>query len=90
MFTHTLLLFAPPPSQLAGDFKGATKLVVLILAVNRIVSVAVEAFQNLKAFRVKPDHFNPTNADGSDYTNAIGVGAHLSHACARVWLPVCL
>ena len=38
------------------------------------MSVALEAFGDLPAFRVLPEDFNPTNADGSPYTNAYGAG----------------
>ena len=57
-----------------GDFLGAQRLVMLTLGGNRITSVATEAFANLAAFQVKPSEFNPTNADGTPYTDGYGVG----------------
>ena len=65
----------------AGDFAGATQLVLLTLAGNRIVSVAAEAFANLKALQFKPEEFEPTNADGTPY-EVVGVGKFDS--CALV------
>ena len=58
----------------AGDFAGATQLVMLTLAGNRIVSVAAEAFANLKALQFKPEEFVPTNEDGTPYMNTYGLG----------------
>ena len=57
-----------------GDFFGAVRLVVLTLGGNRITKVAPEAFVNLAAFRVKPNEFKPTNADGTPYQDAYGIG----------------
>ena len=57
-----------------GDFKGAISMVLLNLGGNSIVSVALSAFTNLAAFRVRPEDFNPTNADGTPFTNANGLG----------------
>ena len=56
------------------DFKGAISLLVLTLAGNSIVSVATSAFENLLLFRVRPEDFNPTNADGTPYTDGSGIG----------------
>ena len=56
-----------------GDFAGAEKLFVLSLDNNGIVSVAAEAFVNLKQFRVVPKDFNPKMEDGSPYVNAYGL-----------------
>ena len=47
---------------------------MLTLAGNRIVSVAAEAFSNLKALQFKPDEFKPTKADGTNYVTAYGGG----------------
>ena len=68
----------------AGDFAGATRLVALSLGGNKIVSVAVEAFENLAAFRVTPEKFNPVNEDGRPFTTAVGIG--MFHWMAR-FLP---
>ena len=57
-----------------GDFRGAQRLVMLTLGGNRITSVATEAFANLAAFQVKPSEFNITNADGTPFMDAIGIG----------------
>ena len=59
-----------------GDFVGATRLVMLGLGGNSIVSVATEVFANLPAFRVTPEEFNPTNPDGTPYTTSVGIGAY--------------
>ena len=60
----------------AGDFAGATQLVVLSLAGNRIVEVAAEAFGNLKALQFKPEDFEPAKADNTTYKNVYNAGAH--------------
>ena len=57
-----------------GDFAGATRLVMLSLGNNCIVSVATEAFANLVAFQVKPDDFRPTKADGTAWHDSFGIG----------------
>ena len=67
----------------AGDFAGATQLVLLTLAGNQIVSVAVEAFANLKALQFKPEEFEPTKADGTPYRSAYGIGNFDSGAFAQ-------
>ena len=58
----------------AGDLLGATSLVLFGISNNLIVSVAPEAFANLALFRVAPEAFNPTNADGSPVLPAYGIG----------------
>jgi len=65
----------PVAHRTTGDFAGATALVMLTLAGNRIVSVAAEAFSNLKAMQFEPEDFEPTNSDGTNYTSAYGCGA---------------
>ena len=67
----------------AGDFKGAKSLLVLALGGNRIVSIAPSAFTNLELFRVRPEEFNPTNADGTPYTNGLGIRTFVSNVCGR-------
>ena len=47
---------------------------MLTLAGNRIISVAAEAFSNLKALQHTPDDFNPKNEDGTSYKNVYGFG----------------
>ena len=45
------------------------------LADNDIVSVAQEAFHDLRALQFKPQDFNATNADGTEWTLALfGIG----------------
>ena len=66
-----------------GDFKGAIRLTVLTLGGNSIVSVASSAFTNLAVFRVLPEEFNPTNADGTPWTNAQGARTFVSNVCGR-------
>ena len=66
-----------------GDFAGATQLVLLILAGNRIVSVAAEAFSNLKALQFTPEEFEPTNADGTPYRSSYGIGKFDSGALVQ-------
>ena len=61
-----------------GDFKGADSLVVLALDGNSIVSVAISAFTNLAAMRVRPEEFKPKNDDGSNYKLPLGAGAFAS------------
>ena len=59
----------------AGDFAGATQLVALTLAGNRIVSVAAEAFGNLHALQFKLEDFNPINLeDKTPYRISFGAG----------------
>ena len=53
-----------------GDFLGATRVALLTLGNNAIVSVAVEAFAHLTVFRVKPDEFDPKNDDGTPVLDA--------------------
>ena len=65
------------------DFKGAKSLTVLTLGGNSIVSVAISAFANLLVFRVRPEDFNPTNADGTPYTNDQGIRTFVSNVCGR-------
>ena len=65
------------------DFKGANSLVVLTLGGNSIVSIATSAFTNLELFRVRPEEFNPTNADGTPYTNALGIRTFVYNVCGR-------
>ena len=73
---RSLLLLSNKITMIApGDFAGATRLVLLSLAGNSIVSVATEAFANLAATRVKPLEFDPKNADGSQFTTGVGIGA---------------
>ena len=67
----------------AGDFKGAKSLLVLMLGGNSIVSIATSAFTSLELFRVRPEEFNPTNADGTPFTNALGIRTFVSNACGR-------
>ena len=67
----------------AGDFKGAKSLIILSLGGNSIVSIATSAFTNLELFRVRPEEFNPTNADGTPYTNAQGARTFVSNVCGR-------
>ena len=59
-----------------GDFVGATRLTVLTLGGNKIVSVAAAAFRNLAVFRVKPEELNLTNSDGTPFQDPYGVGAY--------------
>ena len=47
---------------------------LLTLGGNAIVSVAVEAFQNLKALGVNPSAFNPVNPDGTPFHDFFGTG----------------
>ena len=79
----------------AGDFKGAKSLLTLNLGGNSIVSVAISAFTNLELFRVRPEEFNPTNADsfdpesnqttkkGTPWTNTLGIRTFVSNVCGR-------
>ena len=64
-----------------GDFKGAISLTLLTLGGNSIVSVAISAFTNLAVFRVRPEEFNPTNADGTPFTDGNKIGAFASNVC---------
>ena len=57
-----------------GDFAGAKSLVVLTLGGNHITSVDSKAFSNLAVFRVKPDQFDPRQADGKPFQDALGIG----------------
>ena len=64
-----------------GDFRGATQLVILSLAGNRITSVAPEAFSHLNAIRVLPNAFKPKNRDKSPFTDSRGTGSGSLSAC---------
>jgi len=59
-----------------GDFEGATRLTVLTLGGNKIVSVAAAAFVNLAVFRVKPEELNLTKSDGTPFQDQYGIGAY--------------
>ena len=74
------------------NFKGATRLMVLLLQGNEIVSVDAAAFQNLAAMQVTPEIFK----NGSDsYANSAGIGAcsdrmlvfHM-RLCWTLWIAV--
>ena len=77
------------------DFKGCNSLAVLTLGGNSIVSIATSAFTNLERFRVRPEEFNPTNADsflaesnqttkkGTPYTTNLGIRTFVSNVCGR-------
>ena len=68
----------------AGDFKGAKSLLILNLGGNRILSIATSAFTNLERFRVRPEEFNPTNADGTPHTNGQGIRTFVQCVWARL------
>ena len=57
------------------DFLGATQLLQLLLGNNLIISAAPNAFTNLASFRVAPEAFSLTNADGSPVLPSYGIGA---------------
>ena len=57
-----------------GDFKGATRLTDLVLSSNKIVSASPQAFANLHAFSVLPEHFNPVDLLNKSYVSSVGIG----------------
>ena len=65
----------------AGDFKGADKLVSLMLFKNDITSVAPAAFADLLALRVSPATFAPKNENGTAWHDVFGIGTpqHTHH-----------
>ena len=58
------------------DFYGATRLLVLLLGGNEIVSVDAAAFRNLAAMQVKPQTYKRKHVDSDPpYRHAAGIGA---------------
>ena len=85
LFAH--LGFNKITSIAPGDFEGATKLSILILSGNVIVSVAASAFLNLKAMHVVPeDHMQNVTGDNDKrpYSNNIGLGA--CNGCLHIYV----
>ena len=62
------------------DFGGATRLLVLMLGDNKIVSIAAQAFSNLAALRVPAKTFRPMTDSGEPFKTGEGAGASLPRA----------